>query len=317
MLRRLAIASALVTLVAGLAGCVRTATVSGVSNTCANPTTLNDGFFGNRTVYFRVSTQTDPLDPSTSWICYRIKAGNQPETAGRIDVNPNTEVNPGPSVKADTDSRACTTTAGNEMPTPHPIQQGTVAETPFYIDGYMSNFGTRTWLCVEVGAVKYRFLVNLTSGINDPDVVLNSDNAPGAIADTTPPPAGQPSTSCSAGAYGPASENINAHIAGRDLFLYNARPADDEVHICARLSSPSGSAGGHLRVKAAAGQVVDVQQSSDITPCTNDLIVLGNPAMALRTSPIGQTPVSICVNSTRYTVVTGPVPPVVTFERDT
>ena len=315
MLRRLGLAGALCALVIVGSGCVRTATVPQVSNTCANPTTMNDGFFSNRSVYFRISTQTDPLDPSTNWVCYRIKASNQPETAGRIDVNATTEVAPAVRVTSDVDSRACTTTTGNLLPSPHPIQQGTVADTPFYIDAYAN--GVNQWLCIEAGPVKQRVRIEAPTGLNEADITSNSDPAPPPIADTTPPPAGQPSTTCSTGAYGSATEHVNAHIADRDLFLYTAKPADDEVHICARLSSAQGAAGAHLRVKAATSQVVDIQQSSDITPCTNDLIVLPNPAVALRTTPIGQTPVSVCVNSTRYTVVTGPVPPVVTFERDT
>ncbi|HEX8053769.1 MAG TPA: hypothetical protein VF517_12320 [Thermoleophilaceae bacterium] len=315
MMRSIGIVGALLAAAVFVAGCVSTANVAGVSNTCTNPATMNDGFFANRSVYFRISTQADPVDPSTNWVCYRIKVPNQPETAGRLDVNATTDVAPVARVTTDVDSRACTTTVGNTLPTTHPIQQGTVAETPFYIDAYGA--GSQTWLCVEAGPVKHRVLVNASAGLNEPDVTANSDTAPGPIADTTPPPAGQPSTSCSAGAYGPATENVNAHLADRDLFLYNAKPADNEVHVCARLSSPQGAAGFHLGVKAAVNQVVDVQQSSDITPCTNDVLVLGNPPLALRTSPVGQTPVSVCVNSTRYTVVTGPVPPVVTFERDT
>lgn len=83
-----------------------------------------------------------------------------------------------------------------------------------------------------------------------------------------------------------------------------------------RLSSPQQSGGGHLRVKAATSQIVDVQQSSDITPCTQDVVVLSNPPMAIRRSPLGQMPASICVNNTRYAIVTGPLPPVVSFTPD-
>jgi hypothetical protein len=72
----------------------------------------------------------------------------------------------------------------------------------------------------------------------------------------------------------------------------------------------------HLRVKAAVGQIVDVQQSADITPCTRDVVVLSNPPLAIRTSPPGALPASVCVNNTRLTVLAGPLPPIVSFELD-
>jgi hypothetical protein len=306
-------AAALAATAIGMSGCVGGRSVAGVSETCTQPTTLNDGFFASRSVFFRISTQTDPTDPRTTWICYRVRVSGQPEQAGRIDVNPN-----------DTSSLACTTTPGNGIPTPHPIEQGEVLETPFYIDAYAKLVpawsasglsGGNVWLCVEAGPVKQRVAIDLGTA-NDPDLFVNTDPAPPAPQDTTPPPAGKASTSCSAGAYGPATELVNAHLSGRDLFLYTAKPADDELHVCARLSSPQASGGGHLAVKAAASQVVDVQQSTDVTPCTQDVVVLSNPPMAIRTTPVGQTPPSICVNGTRYTIVTGPIPPVVSFTPD-
>ena len=135
------------------------------------------------------------------------------------------------------------------------------------------------------------------------------------LVDTTPQPAGLPSSSCAEAAFGTPNELINAHVNGRDLFLYVARPADNEAHVCARVSgTPSG--GGHLSVKAAASQVVDIQQSTDLSPCTEDLVVTSNPAIAIRMSPLGDNPPSICVGGTRYTVVTGPVPPIVSFTAD-
>ena len=303
----------------GLAGCVETRTVAGSSTTCAQPTTHNDGFFQNRSLYYRVSTQPDPLNAGTTWVCYRIKAPNQPETAGRIDVNPTTATS-AVSVTSDLSSRACTTAPGNLVLTPHPIEQGEVLDTPFYIDAFAGLGGSTTvgsagaWLCVEAAGFKQRLMVT-GPGVDEPDVVLNSDPSPGPIVDTTPPPAGLPSSSCAENAFGPSTEHINAHLNGRDLFLYTARPADNEVHICARVSgTPSG--GGRLSVKAATSQVVDIRQSSDLSPCTQDVVVVSSPALAIRISPVGQNPPSICVQGTRYTVVTGPVPPVVSFTPD-
>lgn len=303
----------------GVAGCVELRTTPGASATCTQPVVMNDGFVANRGVFFRVSTQTDPLDPRTTWVCYRIKAPNQPETAGRIDVNATTST-PTVDVTNDLDSRACATAPENEVPPPHPIEQGEVLDTPFYIDAYVTVIGptltdTKAWLCVEAGPLKQRVAVEVGAS-NEPDVIHHTDPSPPPITDTTPPPAGKASTTCSAGAYGVAQEVANAHLSGRDLFLYTARPADNEAHVCARLSGPQ-SGGVHVGVKAVPGQIVDIQQSADTTPCTVDVVTLSNPPTSIKTSPIGQTPPSVCVNATRFTLLSGPIPPLVTVERDT
>jgi hypothetical protein len=292
-----------------LSGCLQD--VPQLSETCTQPTSMNDGFFENRSVFFRVSTQTSPTDPQTSWICYRVKVPNNPETAGRIDVKSTSGANVGP-VTTDTNSRACATPTDNIVPAPHPVESGAVGDVSFYVDAY-SNLNT-AWLCVEVGSTKERVVVPIPS-VGLPNVNIDFDPSPSAPQDTTPPPAGKPSTTCSTGAYGAPTEHINAHLNDRDLFLYTAQPASNEVHLCARLSGPQ-SGGGHLAVKASPDQVVRVDQSPDLTPCTQNVVSLTNPPESIKVSPVGQTPVSICVNATRYTVVTGPVPPVVSWTPD-
>jgi hypothetical protein len=307
---RVATGAALIAVAVGASGCVEFKDVEGVSATCTQPTTLNDGFFANRSIFFRVSTQTDPTNPQTTWLCYRVKVAGQLDQAGRVDVNTTTEV---PSVRVinDLSSRSC---GGDLIPLPHPIEEGQVLDTPFYIDAG-SNLGT-TALCVEVGAFKQRVGVELTGAINEPDVISNTDTAPPTPTDTTPPPVGKPSSSCAAGAYGPADELINAHYADRDLFLYTAKPANDEVHVCVRGSGSQATGGVHLKVKAAPSQIAEIQQSGDTSPCTQNVLTLLNPPTAIKVSPPGQLPASVCVNSTRYTILPGPVPPVVSWQFD-
>jgi hypothetical protein len=307
-----AVAAAAVTL--GVAGCVDVQNVAGVSGTCTSPTTLHDGFFQNRTVAFRVATQPDPLNEKETWVCFRVKPASQPEQAGRIDVNPTTGVG-AVTVTTDLSSRACASGPSNLIPPPHPIEQGEVLDTPFYIDGYATiSGGLSAWVCVEAAGFKQRVLVNAPT-VDDPDVVVNSDTAPPPMADTTPPPAALPSSACAENAFGTPTEHVNVHLNGRDLFLYTSRPADNEAHICARVSgTPSG--GVRVSVKAAPSQIVDVQTSSDLSPCTQDVVVTSNPPVAIRMSPAGQTPPSVCVGATRHTIVTGPVPPIVSVARD-
>lgn len=311
MVRRVMVAAAaIVTL--GVAGCVDTNNVAGVSATCTQPSTLNDGFLENRNVVFRVATQTDPLNERNTWICYRVKGPNGVDQGGRIDVEPHTSVS-GVEVTTDLSSRACAT-AGNLIPPPHPIESGELAGTPFYIDAFASTAPPSAWLCIEAGGFKERVKVTGPAA-NEAEVVVNSDTAPPPIADTTPPPAGLPSSGCAENAYGTPTEHVNAHLNGHDLFVYTAKPADNEAHVCARVSGEP-AAGVHLAVKAAVSQIVDVKTSTDITPCTEDVVVVSNPALAIRKSPAGQSPPSICVNGTRYTVVTGPVPPIVSAQFD-
>jgi hypothetical protein len=188
---RLATAATLLAAAVLATGCVTTGNVAGVSGTCTQPATLNDGFFANRAVFFRVATQADPLDPRTTWICLRAKAPGQPELAWRIDANPTTEV-PGVRVTNDTSSRACTTEPHNILGPPHPIEQGEVLETPFYLDAWAAvdrddwdsdGFADGgVWLCVEAGPVKQRVAVDL-GRTNDPDIGVLTDTAPPAPQD--------------------------------------------------------------------------------------------------------------------------------------
>jgi hypothetical protein len=89
-----------------------------------------------------------------------------------------------------------------------------------------------------------------------------------------------------------------------------------QAHVCARLSGPQ-SGGVHLGVNAALDQIVRIDQSTDTTPCTQTVVTLSNPPASIKTSPPGQSPPSVCVGGTRFTVVVGPVPPVVDWDLDT
>jgi hypothetical protein len=316
--RALLAAAALFAATVAIAGCHQN--VAGVSESCSNPSSMNDGFFANRSVFFRVSTQPDPNDPSTTWVCYRVKAVDAAtERAGRIDVRSTTAVTP-TQVTTDLNSRACEAAPGNLVPPPHPLEAGEILGTPVYLDAF-ATLGSgpalvdpAAWLCVEAGGIKERVVVD-SPGAQAANVDTNTDTAPPPMTDTTPPPAGKASTGCSAGTYGTPSELINAHLTNRDVFLYTAQPNQTELHVCARVNGPQ-SGGVHLSVNANPGQIVRVETSPDTTPCTNTVVSLTTPPLSLKTTPPGQVPPSICLNGTRYTVVTGPVPPVVGLQFD-
>lgn len=298
-----------------LSGCVND--VPHISETCTQPASMADGFFANRTLYYRVSAQTSPTDPKTTWICEDVHVGapGAPvvEQARRISVTADASAAVG-QVTTDTNSRACASGSNNAVPPPHPFEQGAVGDLTFYLDSYTNGANT-AWLCVEAGSIKERVVVN-TPTATTPTVVVNDDPTPAPLQDTSPPPTGKPSSSCYAGAYGTPSELVNLHTDTRDLFLYTAQPSDHEVHVCARLSGPQ-SGGVHLGVNAAVDQIVRIDQSTDTTPCTQTVVTLSNPPASIKTSPPGQSPPSVCVSGTRYTVVAGPVPPVVRWDLDT
>jgi hypothetical protein len=308
-IRRTLTALGCVTLVVAtvaVSGCVvQDAPFAGL--TCNTPTTVYKGFFVNGQVAFRVAMQQNPSDSRTTWVCLQLKAGAN-FAGGRVDVR-------GPSVlgtpTVDANSRACATGTNNLVPPPHPIEQGSVLGTPFYFDVYAGDGGT--WLCLEVGAVKQRLVFPplLDAGLYQ----YNVDTSPTSPAGAIPPPAGKPSSSCYEGAYGRSTELINARLGDRDMWLYTAKPSDTELHVCARLSGAQ-SGGGHLSVNAAPDQIVRIDQSTDTSSCTHDIVTLTNPPTSLKISPPGQAPPSVCVNGTRYTVVTGPIPPVVSWTPD-
>ena len=316
--------AALLAAMFGLSGCIND--VDHVSETCTQPTSMADGFFANRSVSYRVSTKTDPGDPKTTWICeYHHVAGGPDVTnivtdGRRISVKADAGATVG-QVTTDSNSRACEGAPGNSVPTAHPIEQGGVGDLSFYLDAYANvpanllDGPAAAWLCLEVGSIKQRVIVN-TPTATAPVIGINDDPNPSPLQDTTPPPAGKPSSSCSAGAYGPADELINTHTDTRDLFLYTARPSDHELHVCARLSGPQ-SGGVHLSVNAAVDQVVRIDQSPDTGPCTQNVVTLSTPPLSIKVSPPGAIPPSVCVDGTRYTVVVGPVPPVVDWDLDT
>jgi hypothetical protein len=127
----------------------------------------------------------------------------------------------------------------------------------------------------------------------------------------TPEP-GLPSSSCYEGDHGPATELVNTDHGQYHVFLFSAQPSATELHLCARVFHVGpNDVGAHLAVNAAVGQIVELQQfpEPDPSPCTVDVITLSLPPVSLRTSPVGQSPQSICLNGTVYRVVTGSVPP--------
>jgi hypothetical protein len=302
--RRLSIAGALIAALLALSACdVDTGDVAGVSDTCTNPTTIHDGFVAERKAYVRVRSQPKPGDPRTTWVCFRLKVEGQLDQAGRISLRTPSATVTEPVL--DTNSRACASGSGNLTPGPHPHEDGAVGNVGFYLDTY-ANTGA-AWLCVEAGTIKQRLAVTVPTA-EIAQVAVYTDPAPAPPQPTMSPELGKPSSACYEGKHGASDELVNTDHGPRHVFLYTAQPSSTEVHVCARVTG-SQAVGGHLAVRGTPGQVVDVQQSSDTTPCTENILTLSNPPVSLKKTPTGQNPPAVCVNGTRYTVVTGSIPP--------
>lgn len=306
------IAGTVATLLIGvvvLGGCA-VESAPGVSETCTQPSTLADAFAADRGVFFRVGTQPNPNDPSMTWVCFRAKAGAA-DQGGRIDVKA------GGPVKTDASSRACASAAANRVPGPHPIDEGSIAGTRFYFDAYLGS--DTLWLCAEVDSIKQRVVVPI-SGTSPPAgqafAQLWTDSAPPTPEDTTPPAAGNPSSECHEGAHGTPHELVDAHLAGRDVFVHSAQPTAQELHVCARISEGGLQAGGRLSVRVPDGSSATLEQSSDTSPCTDNVLTLSNPPASLRVTPAGRMPPSLCVSGTRYTVLTDGGAPVASWTPD-
>jgi hypothetical protein len=115
-------------------------------------------------------------------VCYRF--GN---TGGRLKVT-YPAVTPGapPQVvipRLDSQSRACTTAAGNGIPGPHPAFNGAVDAYSFWFDSYKS--ASELWFCGELGPLKARVQLTTPSApfpsIQRPQVMNEPDTAYGPI----------------------------------------------------------------------------------------------------------------------------------------
>jgi hypothetical protein len=287
----------------------------GISDTCANPTVIQEGFLAARTTFFRARVQPKPGEPSTLWVCYRAKVGSV-DSAGRIDVNGFAVISGLPWI--DSASRDCAEAPANDLPGPHPIEDGAIGPVGFYLDTFSA--AGQVWVCMEAGTVKERVVVPLP-GNSGPVVDATTDSGPAAPQPTMTPQPGLPSSSCYAGAHGTPTELVNTDHGPVHLFVFSAvEPVPGEAHLCARVHGGPHPAGIDLGVNADPGDIVRVTSSPDVSPCTTNVVTLSTPPVSIKVTPTGVPP-SICVAApgvppTRYTVVTlsGPPPVSVTLD---
>ena len=277
------------------------ASAADYSGTCTSPTArVADGYAGGSNyVLFRV--QQNPGNPGSTWVCFRIGS-----TGGRLDVN-GAGVNPG-SPTVDETSTACTSTAGNTLPPPHPMLAGFVGPVTFMVDAYASSGSAM--VCLEAGGTNRRVYVPVP-GATTPSVTLFQDTgAPLPPAD--PGPVGYPSSGCQSGTFGDTTPDqyMNMQVGTAHAWLYTAQPTSTRAHVCARISGPV-TFGGALTVDTTGTPGISpvIQQSTtDFTPCTVPLAGTTTPVVTyLAVSPSGANPASVCVQAgtTRQRITVG------------
>lgn len=301
-------AAVAVTAIVGTLACPGVAGASGsspgISDTCTNPTFIHEGFVASRTAFFRVRVQPAPASPETLWICYRAKSGAT-DVAGRIDVHASRVTDLVPD--RDTNSRACTSQPGNQAPGDHPIQDGGIGPLDLFLDVFQD--ASAVWVCLEVSTVKLRVAVPL-SGLDDPIVDLTTDPSPAQPEPTMEPQPGLPSSRCYYGANGGGViELVNTDHGPEHLFVFASSPALQVTHLCARVHGGPRPAGVDIGLNINPGNIVALEQYSDLTPCTERVVDLDPAQLWVFMSPPGVSPPSICVGGPglpkrRYTIRT-------------
>ena len=274
------------------------------SRDCDGGTTWTDGFVDG--VYVRVGT-VQP-DIHTTWVCVRSDGAGL-SNGGKLVIT-------GPAGSAglpttDSNAGACSTQPGNIAPGPHPLLSGALGDPndpatylPFLLDSYVSP--TATWVCVGVGSLRQRVIVQASADVSPPAVTFLPD-APGPDV-ITPVPPSTASGSCQANG---GTRYLDVTSNGVRTFAYSWQPSAGVTKVCVRTAGLLG-AGGVLTVDTgslAQSLPSVVTSTTDLTPCTVGVAHLDNPTVVdLRRSATGSIPASVCVTvgSTRLRVTVGP-----------
>jgi len=312
-------------LLAGLAamvvalGAASTAQASDYSDSCTSPTaTVADGYAGQST-FVLAQAQPNPSNPSQEWVCYRVSSPSAGDVGGRFDVSTGS-VSGGGAPTVDSDSSACQSTSGNQVPGTHPLVSGTILSEPFDFDAYSAP-GT-AWVCAQLASVQERIVIPVPSA-TVPTVVDNTDSPAPAL----PAPAADsyPSGTCQNATTGsPPSQLANMNTGGVQAWLYDWQPDPSTIDLCARVQGGSVAAGGVLSVSTDGSPgVTPILGPGSASACSLSIFTLTEPvAASLSTSPAGANPATVCVSEGSTSVAeqvgaTGsPTAPTVTWTPD-
>ena len=139
------------------------------SSTC-QPAII-EGTFGGQ----RLRLAVDSPSTGTARVCFRV--GNT--AGGAITIGGGGGSIGVPST--DGNDTACTTTAGNSAPGPHPLADGAVAGQRVFLDLYRGN--GQVWVCVGLGAQRFRVIIPVP-GVSLPGVTYEPDPDIGGLPQT-------------------------------------------------------------------------------------------------------------------------------------
>jgi hypothetical protein len=246
-------------------------------------------------------------DPATAWVCVRatvqaIGTGYDVDTGGKFVVSTAPGSSPGLPT-TDGNAAACASTPGNTVPGPHPLLAGAVGDPgdpatylPYLLDAYGN--ASATWVCVRVGDVQRRVVVPTPGTLLPPVVTFVPDPAAPFDPPAPAPLPPAPSTSCPTPWFDTTVGDFRAYV-GTGYFPWIDDPLEPETKLCVGVRGPV-SAGGALVIDVADDVVVPptvTTSTTDMTPCTVQVLHNVNPAISVRRSPTGAYPASVCVEA--------------------
>lgn len=261
------------------------------SDSCA--TKIARGYVGD--VWTTVGLDTTAAN--TVRVCFRVDDGRGTNHGGFFTIT-GASVNIGVP-RVDASYQACSTTAGNEAPGPHPLLNGTIVSQPVHLDTYRG--GGEAWVCLRAGATVVRVVVP-SQTVAPPGVAFEPDTGPRPPRERL----GLQSEQCGVD----GQEYLNFRVGTVDgvtppgvrVVLGTRRPSASVVEVCLRVrrvlpGALGGAVGGRLVVdtgRADLRPTVDVAE--DAAGCTTSLVDLTAPLRVYAALNTGF-PASVCVEA--------------------
>lgn len=279
--------------------------ISVASDACTAPTlTVVDGYVG--AVYERL--RVEQLSPTLFMVCYRVDDEGLYYAGGSVMLTDNAPFVSTPTV--DSNAQACSTTAGNTVPGPHPAVAGTLLNAPLLIDSYASS--DSLWFCLQYGSEQERLNVPVPGGgTPSAQYFLDDSETPPAAA---APPSNYPSSTCQTSGGTAATKVADVSTSGGWAYAYAWEPSLGTMDVCARVQG-AVNAGGLLSISVPStpglpnpGLTPVVSVSTDVSPCSLVVADLTSPTPALfAVSQPGANPATVCigVGGTREAITLG------------
>jgi photosystem II stability/assembly factor-like uncharacterized protein len=262
-----------------------TADVTPPSDDCTAPTTtVLDGYVGS--VYGRLEVQRNATE---TWVCTRLQLENGQELAGgKLVAGPD-----GTPAAVDSQSEACAAQTGSAHLTGgdvgDPGDPG--IQIPYSLDTWST--GDESWVCMRAG-IGARAV--LSPGVFERDG--SSAPAPPRVPWTP----GAASAECESQVGGARTRVVNAVVGGVQVWVTGWQSGSRTL-LCVRAQG-GGSSGGRLLLDATGTPGVQPVTSVgfDASGCTVAVFSNDSAELAIRRSPTGVSPASVCVTRGTSTI---------------